>query len=311
MKTIFFEWADYEQKVLEKNQIALPEGSKCVEDTFDINLVEDQEAISIKTFSRISNADLDNLKQKGVKKIALRIAGFNMLDVDYASKIGFEVSRVAAYSPESIAEFAMALILTLARKMTLNRKLQEQGKNIRALDQMGFLLKGKKLGLHGYGKIARSLAKIARDGFGMQVSFFDPYFKGETVDKKVENLQDLYSQNQIVSVHTPLMDATAKCVNYDLLKNTPQHFMLINTSRGGVLCNDSVKKAIKEGKIEFIGVDVWGEDDAMDKELLTDKSFQSYHVAFFTEEAVYSMITQCLEAIEGKTRPENVLPITY
>jgi lactate dehydrogenase-like 2-hydroxyacid dehydrogenase len=145
----------------------------------------------------------------------------------------------------------------------------------------------------------------------MQVSFFDPYFKGETVDKKVENLQDLYSQNQIVSVHTPLMDATAKCVNYDLLKNTPQHFMLINTSRGGVLCNDSVKKAIKEGKIEFIGVDVWGEDDAMDKELLTDKSFQSYHVAFFTEEAVYSMITQCLEAIEGKTRPENVLPITY
>jgi len=311
MKTLFFEWSDYDQAVATKHQISLSKDYDFTEEAFNLKKVTGYEAISIKSFSRISNTELEELKQNGVKTIALRIAGFNGLDVEYADKIGLKVYRVAAYSPESIAEFAMTLMLTLARKMPLNRKLQEEGKNLRSLEQMGFLMKGRKLGLHGYGKIARSLAKIARDGFGMQVSFFDPFFKGETADTRIEKIEDLYSQNQIVSVHVPLMDTTAKCVNYDLLKNCPKHFMLINTARGGVLCSDSVKKALKEGKIEFLGVDVWGDTDKMDADLLTNNSVQAHHVAFFTEEAVHSMISQAIESIEGNPRPENILPISY
>lgn len=311
MKTIFFEWSDYDQAVATKHNIQLPPDSTTTEDTFSLEAAKGYQAISIKVFSRISNQDLDTLKANGVEVIALRVAGFNMLDVEYADKIGLKVYRVAAYSPESIAEFAVTLMLALARKIPLNLKYQQQGRNARDLTQMGFLLKDRKIGLHGYGKIARATAKILRDGFGAKVSYYDPFFTAESPDTKVESLEELYSKNQIVSIHIPLMKETEKCINYSLLKNTPKHFMLINTSRGGVLCNDSVKQAMKEGKIEFLGVDVWGDNDSMDPDLLSDKTIQTYHVAFFSEEAVYSMITQAIESIMGNPRSENVLPIKY
>jgi D-lactate dehydrogenase len=311
MKTIFFEWSDYDQAVAQSHNIELPTGSTTTPDTFSLEAITDQEAISIKFFSNISNQELDRLKEKGVKIIALRVAGFNMLDVDYADKIGLKVYRVAAYSPESIAEFAVTMMLSLARKMPLNRSYQEAGRNARDLTQMGFLLKGRKIGLHGYGKIAQSTAKILRDGFGAKISYYDPFFKGESIDKKIDSLQELYSQNQIVSVHVPLMKETEKCVNAKLFKDCPENFMLINTSRGGVICRDSVKQAMKEGKIKYLGVDVWGDKDNMDPDLLTEDSIQTYHIAFFTEEAVHSMITQSIDAITGNPRPENILPIKY
>jgi D-lactate dehydrogenase len=311
MKTIFFEWADYEQLVTEKYSLNLPKESKYMNENFEINNALGFEAVSIKTFSRISHTDLDKLKENGCKIIALRVAGFNMLDVDYATKIGLKVCRVSAYSPESIAEFAFALILNLARKISINQKMHKDSNNERKLPQMGFLLHGKTLGLHGYGKIARDTAKIARDGFGMKVLYFDPFFRGESPDTRIENLKDLYASSNIVSIHVPLNDETKGSVNKDTLQSLKPNFMLINTSRGPIVNSSDVKELWQEGKIEYLGVDVWDEEDNFVTEFLSETSIQTPHVAFFTEEAVLSMVSQTLEAIRGNIKPENILPICY
>ncbi len=308
MKIVFFEWSDFEDFIANKHKINFPKESKFVGDRFDIKLIDkDTTAISIKDFSHIDKSGLDMLKKIGIRKIFLRIAGFNMLDVDYAKSIGLKVYRVAEYSPESIAEFAMALILLLARKINVQRRYHTKGLNKRNLDLMGFLLRDKILGLHGYGRIARSLAQIAREGFRMKVLFYDAYFRDATIDERVNSLQELYSRSDIVSIHVPLTKETYKIVNRDLLNNIKENFMLINTARGMIVDKKDILELFERGKVKYLGFDVFGEDDKFDPRLLTDDSFQSYHSAFFTDTAVYQMLKQTSENIFGKARQENIL----
>ncbi|MBD3329821.1 hypothetical protein GF357_05000 [Candidatus Dojkabacteria bacterium] len=308
MRTIHFTWGDQEDYIISKYNFQMPKDHDTSPQPFDIEKAKGYEAVTVKVGSSVRKNEIDILAENGCKMIVIRCAGFDMVDVDYATQKGLKVYRVASYSPESIAEFAITLMLSLARKMTLQRDQHSNGKNGRTLKNMGLLLKGRVLGLHGYGKIARHVAKIARDGFGMTVQFFDPYFTADSPDTKLENLQDLYATSNIVSIHVPLNDETKGSVNASLFDNVKEDFMLINTARGLIVNSADIKELFKAGKIQYLGIDVWNSDDAYDPELLTDRSIQTDHVAFFTETAIYQQVLQSMESLNGEPRKENILP---
>ena len=230
-----------------------------------------------------------------------------MLNVEYAKKLGIKVCRVASYSPESIAEYVFALLLNLCRKMNHERNKHQNLQNGRTIKSMGFVLKNKTLGLYGYGNIAREVAKIARDGFGMKVVFFDPYVSFSDLDTKIETLSELFSVSNIVSIHVPLNQETRYSVNASVFENIKsENFTLINTARGEIVKSDDLVEFLNNGKIKYFGTDVWGDDDKFDVRLLTENTFQADHVAFLTEEAVLSILSQTKESIENP-RTENIL----
>lgn len=311
MKIFFFEWADYEELIERKFNIPISDTIVKISDSYSNSWNQPCECISIKSKSILDQKSLNHLRDLGCKKILLRIAGFNNVDVEYATSLGMEVYRVAGYSPESIAEYTIMLILTLARKYNNNFQNLIDGTMTKQISQMGFLLEGKTLGLHGYGKIARHVAHIARNGFGMKIKFYDKYFDDSSVDARVDTLEQLYFESDIVSIHIPLNEETKHVVDKSLFTNVRPEFMLINTSRGEILKSNDIKELFKAGTIKYLGVDVWGADDRFDYDIQSNNSFQSYHVAFFTEEAVKSMIEQTMESLNGRPRPENILPIQY
>lgn len=230
-----------------------------------------------------------------------------MLNCEYAKSIGIKVFRVASYSPESIAEFVFALILNLARNLNHQRRLHTKLEEKRDLKSLGFSLKGKTLGIHGYGKIGRSVAHIARNGFQMKVLYFDPYYEGLTRDTRVADLSELYLRSDIVSIHVPLCSETKNLVGKKLLKNVKERFMLINTSRGGVLNSKEIKELLQSKIIDFLGVDVWRSYDDFDKDLLKENIIQTDHVAFLTEESIISILNQTLNSLAGNPSAQNII----
>lgn len=307
VKTIFFDWHDFEQEVVDRFEISLHNDIKLSPYKFDLQKALGFEAISVWPESNITNLDLDEMHSNGLKKIFARSAGYNNIPVQRASELGVEVFRVAAYSPESIAEHSIGMMLSLSRKLMMQRENHKIGNNNREVKQMGSLLNKRRLGIYGYGRIGQALAKIARDGFGMEVFFYDPYFKNKTVDTKVKTLQELFDKSEIVSIHTVLNEETKNSVNRKIFNQLDHPVMLINASRGGVVHSEDIVEMLYKGKISALGVDVWGEDDKFDERLLREDAIQTAHVAFFTEEAVKAIIIQTLESWNGRPRKENIV----
>ena len=179
--------------------------------------------------------------------------------------------------------------------------------NGRSLDSMGFALKGRILGLHGYGKIGREVSNIARNGFGMKVHFFDPFIDKSDNDTKVLDIYELYKTSDIVSIHMPLNDETKNSVNFDLLSKAKDGIMIVNTARGGLIESEAMIKYLDSGKVSYFGTDVWGDDDKFDERLYRDNTFQADHVAFFTDEAVYSILEQTMDSLSGRPLECNIL----
>jgi lactate dehydrogenase-like 2-hydroxyacid dehydrogenase len=173
------------------------------------------------------------------------------------------------------------------------------------LESMGLCLRNKVLGLHGYGRIARELAGIARDGLKMRIQFFDPYVS-ITTDKKISTLEELYSTSDIVSINVPLNQETQNTINSKLLSLVKQDFILINTARGLIVNTEDLLQELQKGRI-YYGCDVWREHDDFDSELISDRTIQTNYLAFFTQEAVLAIILQTLESYNGNPRKENIL----
>lgn len=252
---------------------------------------------------------LQVLAAQGVRYIALRCTGFNNVDLNVASELGIKVARVTAYSPFSVAEHAAGLILML------NRKLYRAYNRVRddnfALDGLlGFDLHGRTVGVIGTGKIGVILAQIMH-GFGCTLLGYDPYptpkFEAIGASRYVE-LCELFENSDIISLHVPLFPETHHIINADAIDQMKPGVMLINTSRGGLIDTRSVIDGIKSGKIGYLGIDVYEqEDDLFFQDLsdtvIQDEAFQllqsfpnvviTAHQAFFTRNA--------LEDITGTT----------
>ncbi|HEV7332636.1 MAG TPA: 2-hydroxyacid dehydrogenase [Flavisolibacter sp.] len=266
-----------------------------------VGLAKNADAVCVFVNDKVDAEVISQLKQAGVKIIALRCAGFNNVDLAAAREAGLHVCRVPAYSPEAVAEHAAALILALNRKIhKAYNRVREQNFALQGL--IGFDLFGKTVGVVGTGKIGQAFCRIMR-GFGCRVLAFDVVANKEmeAIGVTYLPLLAIFQQADIISLHTPLNDQTLHMINSTTVPFLKQGVMLINTSRGALIDTPAVIDALKSGQIGSLGIDVYEqeehlffhdrsgdiiEDDTIQRLMSFPNVLVTAHQAFFTKEAL-------------------------
>lgn len=258
-------------------------------------------------------AVIDAMVKNGVKLLALRCAGFNNVDLK-AAKGKLPIVRVPAYSPYAVAEYALALMLSLNRKIHRAYWRTRDG-NFSLNGLMGFDMHGKTIGIIGTGKIAKILIRILK-GFGMTVLGYDLYpdekFAAEEGMTYV-TLDELYSRSDIISLHCPLTDQTKYIINKDSIAKMKDGVMIINTGRGMLIHTNDLIDGLKEKKVASAGLDVYEEegeyfyedqsdkiidDDVLARLLSFNNVIVTSHQAFFTKEALHNIAETTLQNIQ-------------
>ena len=276
-----------------------------------VHLAAHCKAISVFTNDTVNEQVLNELHHLGVNFVATRSAGFDHIDLKVAKSLGIKVGYVPEYSPYAIAEHAIAMI------MALNRKIVEADKNVKnynfKLDTLiGFDLNGKTVGIVGLGKIGGIVAKILH-GFGCKLLGFDPNPNQEFTEKyalEYVSINDIFSQSDIITLHTPFNEHTKYLVNKDTLALIKPTAMLINTARGGVVNTADLIEVLKAGKIGAVGLDVYEKEKGLffydhQKDIPQDDTFARLlsfknvlvtgHQAFLTSNALTNIMEKTLE----------------
>lgn len=215
--------------------------------------------------------------------------GTDNIDKAYCAEKGIKVSNTPGANNNSAAEHALALMMTVLRKTAWANSSMQSGKWDKAAFT-GNELTNKTIGIMGFGRIGQLLCKRLQ-GFEPNVLFFDPFLKDSPFDyaKRVETLDELFSKSDVVSIHTPLLDATKGIVNADLLNKMQPHAVLVNAARGKIVDEDALYSVLKEGKIKAAGFDVFAteplEDNSKLREL--DNIVLTPHLGGSTEEAQF------------------------
>ncbi|OWZ69090.1 hypothetical protein AYX14_00462 [Cryptococcus neoformans] len=265
-----------------------------------VPLAQGSDAVCVFVNDDLSAEVLRSLHAVGVRAILLRCAGYNNVDLLVAEELGFFVANVQSYSPEAVAEFAVALIQTLNRKThRAYNRVREGNFNLEGF--LGRTLYGKTVGVIGVGRIGMALARIMK-GFGCRLLAFDPFgteeFKklGDFVD-----LETLLAQSDIISLHCPLTEGTRHIVNKQTLSRMKKGVLLVNTSRGGLINTKAAIVALKTGHLGGLALDVYEEEGSLfyndhsaeiiqDDTLMRLMTFHNVlvcgHQAFFTKEAL-------------------------
>ena len=286
-----------------------------------VNLATGFEAVCVFVNDQVTASVIAKLRSLGVRLIALRCAGYNNVDLPAATKHGITVVRVPAYSPYAVAEHAIALMLALNRKV--HRAYNRVREGNFALDGLvGFDMHGKTVGLIGTGQIGIVVAQILT-GFGCPTLAFDP-IPNPTCDSlgvHYVELNELLAQSDVISLHCPLTPENKHIINDPAIARMKNGVMLINTSRGALLDTVAIVGGLKSGKIGYLGLDVYEEEEEIFFEdrsglILGDDVFARLltfpnviitgHQAFFTREALLNIAAKTIDNI---TRFENNQPL--
>ena len=269
-------------------------------------------AVCVFVNDRLDAAAIAKLASLEIRLIALRCAGYNNVDLKAAAKHGITVVRVPGYSPYSVAEHTIGLMLALNRK--LHRAYNRVREGNFALDGLvGFDLHGKTVGIIGTGKIGSVVAQILI-GFGCPILAFDPIPNERCRSSGVHylNLDELLAQSDVITLHCPLTPENKHMIDARALKKMKTGVMLINTSRGALIDTAAVIEALKSGKIGYLGLDVYEEEEQIFFEdrsglILSDDVFSRLltfpnviitgHQAFFTREALENIATTTINNI--------------
>ena len=243
---------------------------------------------------------LEALHHQGVRAVLLRCAGFNNVDVKAAARLGLFMARVPAYSPEAVAEHAIALIMTLNRHTHRAYNRVREG-NFMLDGLLGMTLHGKTAGIIGTGKIGLATARILQ-GFGCRVLGCDPFPTAEFDDLgAMVDLEALLARSDIVSLHCPLTEATRHMIDARTLAQMKPGAMLVNTSRGALIDTGAVVAALKSRHLGSLAIDVYEQEDVLffhdrSSDIIDDDVFQRLmtfpnvlvtgHQGFFTIEAL-------------------------
>ncbi len=329
MKILVFSSQSYEKPYIEKAN---------ADTKLDIDFIEaplsKSTAILAKGYSVVccfcaDHLDKDTiilLREYNVKLIALRMAGFNNVDMQTAQICGIKVVRVPAYSPYSIAEFTLGLMLVLNRKIhRAYTHVREQDFSLKGL--MGFDLHGKTVGIIGTGTIGAIVAKIL-NGFGCKLLATDPIKNDSCVQLGVRYVshEELYRNADIITLHCPLLPATQHLINHDAIDMMQDGVMLINTGRGALIDTKAVIQGLKSKKIGYLGLDVYEEEENLffanhSQDIIDDDVFSRLltfpnvvitgHQAFFTHEAMTNIaattINNIVEFSQGNVVNEVII----
>ena len=255
---------------------------------------------------------LETLAVQGTRLVALRCAGFNNVDIQAASSLGLRIVRVPAYSPHSVAEHSVGLILVLNRRLHQAYNRVRNG-NFALQGLLGFELRGKTVGIVGTGRIGMAVTQILH-GFGCRLLAHDPQENVECISLGVEYvaLEKLYAESDIITLHCPLNPQTHRLIDRAAISQMKRGVMLINTSRGAVIDTPAVIDGLKSAKIGSLGLDVYEQEGDLFFQDLSDQVIQddvfgrlltfpnvliTGHQGFFTVEALSSIALTTLQNI--------------
>jgi len=277
-------------------------------------MAKDFDTICVFVNDMIDRFTMELLKECGVKLIALRCAGFNNVDLKAADHCGIKVVRVPAYSPHGVAEHAVALMLSLNRKIH-KAYSRTRDNNFAINGLLGFNMHGRTIGVIGTGKIGKTLVPIVK-GLGMKVLLYDPYpDEGFAKENSCEyvSLDTLYQQSDIITLHCPLTKDNERMINEKSIATMKKGVMIINTGRGKLIDTKALISGLKNEKIGYAGLDVYEEegdyffednsdiiiqDDILERLLTFPNVLLTSHQAFFTEEALRNIAQTTLSNIK-------------
>jgi D-3-phosphoglycerate dehydrogenase len=225
-----------------------------------------------------------------LKVIARAGVGLDNIDVKAAEARGIKVINTPEATSRSVAELTIGLMFSVARKIAYSDRKMREGKWVKK-EAEGIELKGKTLGIIGFGRIGREVAAIASKGLGMRVLYYDVYRASPEIERELGatfvDLETLARESDVVSVHVPLTPETRWLVSEGLLRLMKKNAILINTSRGGVVDTKALIKALQEGWIAGAGLDVYEEEPLPPNHPLTklDNVVLTPHIGASTEEA--------------------------
>ena len=268
----------------------------------------------------VNEAVVNKLYEMGVKVIALRCAGFN--NVDTKACFGkIHVYRVPAYSPYAVAEHAMAMLLTVNRKIhkAYNRTREF---NFSLAGLSGFDLHGKTVGIIGTGKIGRIFADICK-GFGMNILAYDK-FPNPNAGLNYVELDEIFRKSDVISLHCPLTEETHHMIGDDAVEMMKPGVVIVNTSRGGLIDTESLINGIKVGIVGAACLDVYEEegdlfyedfsgnvvqDDKLVRLIAMPNVIVTSHQAFLTKEALDNIakttVTNLVSFLGGNPNPDT------
>lgn len=299
----------YHKKNLNKETVPLAEGS---------------EAVVIFTSDKANKEILKALKDIGVKYVATRSMGTDHIDTDTAKELGIKVANVPHYSPYSVAEHSVALMLALNRKL-LPADLKVKNYDFRLKGLVGFDMNGKTVGILGAGEIGAISAKILY-GLGCKILIYDIKKNEELIEKydaKYVELDELCQKSDIVTMHAPLTEETKHIVDSDKINKMKDGVMIINTARGALCKTEDLIDGLNSGKIGYLGMDVYENESGLffkdhSTEHIKDNLFINLlgyknvlitaHQAFLTREAIKNDMEATLENLKAWSKgekPEN------
>ena len=293
---------------------------------FDTHLNEDTvslaagfDAVCVFVNDTVNETVVNKLHKLGVKVIALRCAGFN--NVDTRACFGkIHVFRVPAYSPYAVAEHAMALLLTVNRRIhKAYNRTREFNFSLQGLT--GFDLFGKTVGIIGTGKIGRIFANICK-GFGMKILAYDKFPSDDSLE--YVSLEELFANSDIISLHCPLTEETRHMIDEKSISLMRPGVTIINTSRGGLIDTEALIAGIKEERIGYACLDVYEEegdlfyedlsghivqDDTLVRLIAMPNVIVTSHQAFLTKEALDNIaqttVDNLLKFSRGDASPDT------
>lgn len=287
----------------------------CNEET--IFLAKGYDAICVFVNDNITARMIEELYEMQVKAILLRSAGFNHVDVK-AAEDKIIILRVPSYSPEAVAEFAMAMILTVNR-FTHRAYTRTRDFNMSLNGLMGRDLNHKVAGIIGTGKIGQAMIQIC-NGFQMRVLAYDPY-PNRSVEAEYVSLEELIKKSDVISLHCPLTQDTKYLINKDTIAMMKEHVYLVNTSRGGLIDTEALIDGLLTKKLAGVGLDVYEEEEGVfyedrSNDIIEDETLArlttfpnvliTSHMGFFTREAMQAI---AIETLENAYALENGLPL--
>ena len=288
-------------------------------DSNTVALAEGFDAICTFVNDHLGEKILSKLNKLEVKNIVLRCAGYNQVDLKKAAELGFKICRVPAYSPEAVAEHALALLMTLSRKThKAYNRVRENNYSLEGL--IGFNIHGKTAGVVGTGSIGKAFCKIML-GMGCKVVAYDLYVNEELQKLGVEYLplDELLAQSDIISLHCPLTPDTFHLINQKTLSLMKDGVVIINTSRGALIETKAVIKALKSKKVGNLGIDVYEQEEDLffqnrSEEILQDETIARLmtfpnviitgHQAFLTNEALAQIAKTTLKNLDELSSAE-------
>jgi glycerate dehydrogenase len=251
----------------------------------------------------------------GLKFIGVLATGYNVVDLQAATRAGIVVTNIPAYSTASVAQMVFSHILHHVQNISIHSVSVKKGEWAKSIDFTYYLtpqteLAGKTLGIIGFGQIGQMVAKLGI-AFGMKVLYNNRSQKETNLEAKQVNLDTLLSESDFISINCPLTDENAGFINNTAIEKMKTSAFLINTGRGGLINEKNLADALNSNRIAGAGLDVLStEPPSPNNPLITAKNCNiTPHIAWATIEARKRLIeiaTQNLKSfIDGK--PENVV----